>query len=380
MDFSKVLKVFYSSMLCCVCANLFADLPKEIPTCRNIFCNSKISFHINALFLNPDSNNLKYAVFVSGDQPLHQSWHNQAIKPNYSPAFEAGLLVGLPQSDYDISLDWLYLNTNDSDSKQASERVDPLTVEFVAPSYDVGPAVFGIKRADSTVNFNFNSVLLNVGRVFDYCPNVHVRIFGGVHVLRINQTLTTTFSDYAGSPPILTQAYGLPPDPLFNFKTQNTSRYLGAGPDLGINVQYKAFNGFGITGQFLGSLTAGSIRTNDAFTSTSSQLMAQGIAVSQQSITAPNRVQVVPGYDAKAGLFYNYCWCHFGDLMVEAGYRFAYYANAISVVNPGTLVQAELDTRQPEFVTGTMAINSTDARYSPFSLNGPYINLTLTLS
>lgn len=375
MDFGKALKLLSILILNCVSNTVFAEIEPRIST-----NTSKMSFHINALFLQPSSNNLKYAVFVSGNQPFSQSWHNQSITTDYSPGFELGGMYDFSQSPYNLSIDWLYLNTNDSGSKQASENTDPTTVEFVAPPYDVGPAVFGIKRADSTVNFNFNSIGFNIGRTFEYSSNVKARIFGGINVLRINQALTTTFSDYAGSPQILSQAYPLPADPNFYFKTKNTSQYLGAGPDVGINVRYQANNGFGLVGQFTGILTAGSMSVKDKFTSASSRLMALGITTSHQELTAPSMTQVVPGLDSKLGLIYNHSWFNCYNFTMELGYRFAYFINAISEVNPDTLVQAKLDVLQPEFATGTMAINSTDSRYSAFSVNGPYLDFTLTLA
>jgi hypothetical protein len=53
------------------------------------------------------------------------------------------------------------------------------------------------------------------------------------------------------------------------------------------------------------------------------------------------------------------------DCTIEAGYRFAYYMNAISEISPETLVQAGDNPGIPEFSTGTMAINSTTSTSSP---------------
>src|SRR5438045_2029005 len=133
-----------------------------------------------------------------GISPIINSWHNQTINPGYSPTFEVGANYAFRQSPYNISFDWLHAGTNDSSSKQASENTDIATVEFVAPPYDVGPAVFGIKRASSTVKNNFNSVGINFGKIFEYGTNLRGRVFSGINVLNINQSLTTTFSDYAG--------------------------------------------------------------------------------------------------------------------------------------------------------------------------------------
>lgn len=367
----KISTLFYSLLLSSTCGIAFA-IPNAITT-------NKTSFHLSGLYLQPGSDNLKYAVFVSGHQPFQQSWQYQEIKPGYSPGFELGLRYPFPQSEYNASIDWLYFDSNDSNSKQASERVDLSNVQFVAPPYDVGPAVFGIKRANSTVNFNFNSIQFNIGKMLEYCPLIQVRIFGGLNALRLKQNIKTTFSDYAGSPPIPTQAYALPSDPSFYFITKNTSTYTGIGPDLGINVKYEIMNGFGIGGQFLGTITAGSIHAKDNFTSSSSRLKTLGINPSHQFISTPDTTQVVPGVDSNLSVFYTHAWNCF-DLTIEAGYRFAYYHNAISEVIPQTLVQAGENETIPEFATGTMAIQSTDYKHSPFSLQGPYLELTLNLA
>lgn len=337
-----------------------------------------LSFYASLLYLQPKSSNLKYAVFVSGNQPFSQSWHYQAVNPAYSPGFELGLNYRFPQSMYSASIDWLHLNTHDSSSKQASTNTDLTTVQFVAPAYDVGPAVFGIKKGASTAKFDFDSIELNVGKQFNFAPFFQAKLFGGINILRIHQTITTTFSDYAGTPPT-TITYGLPPDPFFNFQTKNTSRYLGAGPDLGINAQFKSCYGFGVMGELVGTVTAGTIKVEDDFDSSSRLLILAGLNPSHQEITSPNMTQIVPGVHAKLGLTYNWLWRNTLDLSLEAGYRIAYYIDAISDVNPATLVQAGFSVLTPEFATGTMAIQSTDTRDRPFGYQGPYVTFTVNL-
>jgi hypothetical protein len=75
------------------------------------------------LFLQPYSDNLKYAVFVSGTQPYYQSWHYQAITPRYAPAFEVGLHAFFTEAQSDFSraaLSWLHLESHDNGFKQAA--------------------------------------------------------------------------------------------------------------------------------------------------------------------------------------------------------------------------------------------------------------------
>ena len=378
MNTTKLISVFCGLTLHCVYTTSFAELLKDEPLSK-----STMEFYAGLVYLQPSTDNLKYAVFVSGDQPYQQSWHYQEIHPNYSPGFEIGLNYNFSQTPYQTSVDWLHLNTSNSTFKQATTNTDPATVEFVVPPYEVGPPVFGIKRADSTVQFGFDSIDINASRLFEYDSKVQARVFGGINILRVNQTLTTVFSDFAGSP-ANPYSYALPPDPLFFFQTQNESKYLGAGPDLGLNVQYNAYRGFGLVGEIKGSLTAGSISVIDNFLSNSSRLTAMGLSPSYQAVTTPDVTQVVTGFDGKLGLFYNYSGQYFGQyldsLTIEAGYRIAFYNNAIADVNPATLVQAGMFNITPEFATGTMAINSTDSRSRNFSFNGPYVNLKVAMA
>jgi len=281
------------------------------------------------------------------------------------------------------------LNSNDSDFKQANTSTDLTTVEFVGPPFEMSPPVFGIKRVDSTVNFAFDNILLNAAKWYDYDPHIktpffgdsHIqtRLMGGLSILKLNQTMTTTFSDYAGSP-ATPYSYPLPPDPSFSFQLENVSRYLGVGPDIGFNVQYKTASGFGILAQVLGSLTVGTIKTQDNFTSTSARLTSVGIGTSHQQITAPNATQIVFGADGKLGIFYDYQGTRLPNVTIELGYRLATYLNAISTVNPNTLVQPGTVVITPEFSTGTMAIVSTDARSRPFSFSGPFLDVKIAIA
>jgi hypothetical protein len=340
---------------------------------------NKSSFNVALLYLKPYSTDLKYATFVSGIQPYYQSWHYQEINPAYHPAFEIGLTYAIPHTMYSASVNWLHLNSNDSSYKQAATGTNLTTVEFVGPPYEMSPPVFGIKRVDSRVNFNFDSILLNAAKIFEFDSHVQAKIFGGVSLLKLNQTINTTFSDYAGSP-ATPYSYPLPPDPSFSFNTQNVSKYFGAGPDLGLSLRFKTDSGFGVMGEFLGMLTAGTIQAQDNFTSTSSRLTLLGIGISQQQITTPNATQVVMGADGKLGIFYTYQGKNIPEFTIEAGYRIASYLNAISTINPNTLVQPGTVIVTPEFATGTMAIVSTNASSRPFNFNGPFINFKIAIA
>ena len=340
---------------------------------------NKSSFNIELLYIQPASNNLKYATFVSGTQPYFQSWHYQEVKPSFHPAVELGLIYAIRDSLYNVGAKWTYLDSNDSSSKQAATGTDLTTVEFVAPPYEMSPPVFGIKHVNSTANFKFNNLLLDIGKIVEYGSRLQARYYGGLDIFNLNQTITTTFSDYAGSP-ATPYSYALPPDPSYSFQTQNVSKYLGAGPAVGMSFQYKMDSGFGFMGDVLGLLTAGVSSTQDNFTSTSARLTSVGIGTSHQQITSPDDTQVVFGADAKLGVFYKYQGTKMPSFTIEAGYRIATYINAISTISPNTLVQPGTVVVTPEFATGTMAIVSTNSKTGPFSFNGAFLNLKVDVA
>lgn len=340
--------------------------------------HNKSFFYISLLYIQPNADNLKYATYVSGIQPYYQSWHYQAINPVYHPAFELGYSYAFKDKPYSASIYWLHLNSNDSDNKQAATGTDLTTVEFVAPPFEMSPPVFGIKHVDSRANFVFDNILLNISKSIDYGPQLQTQFFGGISILNLNETVNTTFSDYVGSP-ATPYSYATPPDPLYSFQLQNTSRFLGAGPNVGFGVQYETTSGFGVLGQVMGSLSVGTIKTQDDFYSASTRLKALGITTSHQQITAPNSTQVVFGADGKLGAFYHFHTDNLSRVTIEAGYRMAAFLNAIATVNPSTLVQPGTVTVTPEFATGTMAIVSTDTRSRAFSYNGPFIDMKISI-
>ncbi len=183
--------------------------------------------YAEALFIKPTSDNLKYAVFVSGTQPYYQSWHYQAIKPDYTPAFEIGLNAFFSNQTPGLShlaANWIHLDSHDTGAKQASQNTDLETIEFVGPVYEMSPPVFAIKRVNSQVDFGFDSILLNLNKQFEVGTRLKGNFFGGVNILHVAQTLTIIFSDNVGVPGTA-YSYALPPDPSFSFKTQNISNY-----------------------------------------------------------------------------------------------------------------------------------------------------------
>lgn len=338
---------------------------------------NNIALNLEWLNLKPMSNNHVYAYDVAGFQPFLQNWHAQSINPSYSSAFELGLIYTLNESTLGVSLDWIHLNSNDSSYKQGNQTTDLAYIEFVAPPFEMSPPVFGIRRADATLSYNFDDVALSLEKLFSLSNQwSSIKVMAGINVLHLKQNISTTFSDYVGSN-ATPYSYALPADPSYSFEIQSISQFMGAGPNLGLDGQLKIFNGLSLVGAAMGSLNVGTTSVQENFTATSANLTAKGYGVAKQQVTVPNKTQVVPGFDAKLGLRYDVKSKQLINFSVEGGYRLMTYANVISTINPQTLVQPGLVSLTPEFSTGTMAITSMAQQDRPFNLNGPYVALKL---
>lgn len=340
---------------------------------------SQTRVQLGWLDLKPMSNNHTYAFYVAGTQPYFQDWHAQAIDPAYSSAFELGAQYAFKNTQWDAAIDWIHLNSEDSSFKQGNQTIDTSNIAFVAPPFEMSPPVFGIRRADAELKYQYDDALVNMEKIFDVSDGINAKVMVGVNILRLKQSLSTTFTDYVGAEPT-PYTYPLPADPSFSFKIQSISQFMGVGPNMGLSAEFAIFKGLHIIGMASGSLNVGTTSIQENFTATSARLTTNGIGMSQQQVTAPNKTQVVPGFDGKLGLLYQLSRLHIPNLSIEGGYRVMSYLNAISTINPQTLVQPGPNPGVPEFSTGTMAIVSMTQQDRPFNLNGPYVSLKVSLS
>jgi hypothetical protein len=333
---------------------------------------NQVEVNLGWLYLKPMSNNYTYAFYVAGTQPDFQNWHAQAINPSYSSALELILRYSLKESQLNLSLDWLHLHSSDNASKQGNQTLQVANIEFVGPPFEMSPPVFGIRHVDANLKYQYDDLALNLEKIFDTPHWIKAKIIPGINTLYLKQNLTSTFSDLVGAEPT-PYTYALLPDPSFSFEIQAISEFVGIGPRLGLSSQIEIMPGLSIIGAASGSLNVGTISVQENFTSTSARLTNQGIGVSKQQITVPNKMQIVSGFDGKMGLIYQFKTLHTANVSIEGGYRLISYINAISTINPQTLVQPGDNPGVPEFSTGTMAIVSIAQQDRPFNLNGPYL-------
>lgn len=339
---------------------------------------NQVAINLGWLYLKPTSNNHTYAYYVSGTQPYNQSWHAQAINPSHSSAFELGLEYIFQDNKLGLAGNWVHLHSTDSANKQGNQTLEVANIEFVAPPFEMSPPVFGIRHAEAQLSYNYDDFMVNLEKILTTPTWMHAKIIAGIKVLRLKQTMDTTFSDLVGAEPT-PYTYPLTPDPSFSFEIQSISNFIGVGPDLGLTAELEILKGLSVVGAAFASLNVGTTSIQENFTSTSQSLTQLGIGVSEQQVTTPNKTQIVPGFDGKLGLRYQFKSLHNLNTTLEAGYRLISYINAISTTNPQTLVQPGQNPSVPEFSTGTMAIVSMTQQDRPFNMNGPYLELKLTI-
>lgn len=368
-----------ASIACLLTFNCLAA-PRTTTKAHNKQSSSN-GFHITFLMLQPESSNLNYAVFVHGPQPNSPQWNYQYVRPGFSPAFDVGYDYFFNGIINNISVDWHHLNSSDDNQIQANPNLPANATEFVAPPYDVGPQLFANKHASSNVKFYFDRVNVDAGHLIKIATHFYVRLFGGVDFLRLQQTVTSTFDQNAGN--------GL--DPLFPivpaipnwfFTTTNQSTFNGGGTDAGVKLIYAGDSGFGIITKITGVMVIGQMRYNDQFNSNAFTrsivgnipITATSRGTNQQALSAPNKIQVIPGIDTKVAMTYLFHIRKSTTGTIELGYKFASYFMAISQITPGSLVQVG-NNNLPSFIYGTIAINSLTTAQSNMSFNGPYIKL-----
>lgn len=213
---------------------------------------SGFSISLTGLYLQPNANNLNYAVYTHPLPLTAPNWSQIVLKPGYSPAFNLGVQYILADPSNKIDADWLYINTSNSTSFQASGANSS-----VAPPYYFGPlaqALLG-SSAYSKTQFNVSNVGLTLGHLINLGHHIQLDPFAGLNAAYLKQDINT---NYVG-----VDANKVP----YSITSYNSSKFTGIGPRIGINATYFLTNQFGISARVGSSLLAGSMNSNTNFNS-----------------------------------------------------------------------------------------------------------------
>ncbi len=258
------------------------------------------------LYLQPGAGDLEYATLVTPLPVPSPGWANQAISPNFSPAFSFGLRY-MPTESTDIQVSWTYLKSG------ASASVLGGPTQMVGPPFEIGPTASVYQIGHGDVSFAYDSAKFDVGQTFCADCAFQLRIFAGAEFAHINQDLTGTFASEDG----LTAA-----------SNTTASLFTGIGPRLGMKGQY-ALGNFQLFGEMAGAGLIGTAQSRMNFAADFT--VAPGLAQPNlQTLTSPIEAQVVPSFDTRLGTAYTFPSSSYGQFKIEVGYQAAVYMNAVN--------------------------------------------------
>ncbi len=331
------------------CVGVYAENINKAPTIPPGF-----GISITGLYLKPGANNLVYAVHTKPLPLPDPNWTQETVKPDYHPGFNAELLYTFLSHMDQLKLNWLYLpETSDKASDSATGT------ESVAPPYYFGPGAQELRgsSANSTAKFTVNDVNLIYDHIININHSFQLIPFIGIDTAYLKQNITSNYTGtYDGNP--------------FSITSYNDSKYIGAGPRLGVDATYFITRGFGITSSMSASIFVGPMQSNTHFLSFGNANPTAGYTGLANDLT---ETRIVPELKGKLGMTYMKS-LRSGSLMsFEAGYMFSTYVNGINQVVPTALVP-------DAFNTGVVAIESSDQAQSNLDMSGPYLKLSFLFS
>ncbi len=311
-------------------------------------------FDFQALYLQPSSSSLDYA---SEAQPLpapSPNWRIFDVHPDYHFGFMVGLGGVCHESSTNYALTWEHFHSKD----HASEHV-AISTNMMGPLFEIGPDAKYYKNAKGHATFNFDEINLDYGLFVNFGSRLRTNLKMGVSGAQIKQSVYAEFSNDEGT---ITKS------------VENPARFLGAGPQLGLDFSYCVFNGFDITGGAAASILVGSQTNHTVFKTSSPEVIALGITPPNLQTTKQHRrTQVVPAFEGKVGLAYNCTLCESFEVSFEAGYQAQIYLNAIQSMDLNSEVALNSD------IENTIGVYARTFRrtLSNFALAGPYLNLNV---
>lgn len=316
-------------------------------------------FNVAALWLKPAASNLNYVIYNKGLPLQSPSWTEREVHPDYSAGFELGMRYVMECiTGVDVDLTWTHLNTTDSDSVAADS-----TTYFLGPDYEIGPTGIPIRTASGSAQFQYNVVNLDVGQFVQFGNWMNMRFFGGLSTSMLREIVR---ADYRGN---TTGTYAGP----FSTTQTVTADFNGIGPRAGIHTDVKIAQGFSILGEAAASAIFGSQATKTTYVSSAQQLLVvYGQTNNYQTIADERVFQVIPAFDGKIGLNYQYV---FKQMLfsISAGYQASVFVNAISQYLPQSLVAGS------PLETGGIFVATMAHKLSNYSVQGPFLNFALTL-
>lgn len=275
------------------------------------------------LFLQPNGSSNYYAAEAfpfNTDIAIPEvspNWKIFEISPSYHSGFEVGSKFLFPENSIDLEINWERIHTHDVDSMHVAPQSYG-TGNMVGPFFDIGPNSAVYKSAKGKATFHFDAVNMTVGKKICFLDDLSAHLYTGASVLRLRQSISSLFEN---------------PDGVTSRSIYALSKFLGAGPEFGIDFDYRLIDSFSFIGHSSMALYMGQLKNHTIYKSTSPDLANANIPQpNKQRTSVPNRTQLIPGFEEKLGFAYAVS-CKKWQFTLQAGYQFQIYLDAIQSVD-----------------------------------------------
>lgn len=316
----------------------------------------------NALVMQSFANNGDYGAealpFNYGDdQPaVSPSWVIPEIAPDFHFGFDLGLVGVFHEASSALMLNWeRYHSSNDSDSMTVNNINN-----MIGPFFEIGPDASTYKQAKGSIHFHFDQVNLDYGTFVHFGNRMETNWFAGVGFARLLQHRFSKFSNLSGT---VVRTLDIP------------AKFTGAGPQLGMNFNYKIVQGLRFVGKGIATLFVGNFTNSTTFETYANDLVLLGDqSPNLQTTTVDDKMGITTGLESKLGFAYEFASCSRYWFRIEAGYQAQVYLDAIRSIDMGSEVTLGSAGAVGSSTVGVYA-RTFDRTVSNFGLAGPYATL-----
>lgn len=322
----------------------------------------------DALLLQPSSTNTTFNttdVFGGPVTARIQNTDFNRVDPTYHWGFDATLGYRIPCTGNDIMATWTSLSEN-SDSESATNppfstvtvTTSPTTKALIATTINYKNYV-----TDSTAEFEYNAVDLNLGQRINFGSRFLLRVFAGARYAQLEQNQKTTINRSGDT--VTTTSSGVPvPGTAVTFTTteqiNEDSKFKGIGPEIGLQGRYCLGYGFGIDAGVISSILIGNVDSSED--DNTRTIFPTTTATNNHHTNNNSKANGVPSLDINLGLDYTYNFnnCSRSSVTLQGGYKTIHYWNVTRLVNNGAIFNS---------------VNyATDVTF-----NGPYLGLRVDI-
>jgi hypothetical protein len=314
------------------------------------------------LYLQPNGSHLYYGAEAIGLNTsiavpaVNANWNILEVKPSYHSGFDIGARILFDYADLDMTVNWERLHASNSSSFVASSAAGYM----VGPFFDIGPNAEPYKIADGQASLHYDQVNVDFGTQFNLTNRWRADVCAGAGFAYIKESLGSSYSSLDGTIVRAVSTY---------------SKFLGAGPQLGLDFRYKICGNFAFLSDSMLSLFMGQLKNGTTYESSTPELANLGVAQPNvQTTTVPHRMQLVPGFEQRIGASYDASFdC--ANLTLAIGYQCQIYLDAIQTVDmtaPQVLPPAAVFSTQ----VGVYAVGF-QRTLSNFMLTGLFVSLDL---